>query len=259
MDADKYVLRLSGHPNRSRDRISPPLTENVSRKHRKSPEWKWKRAPFSISHLYANCYSSASAGVISSGFLKTKGRGLVQKEARPTILIVVLGILVVFALGYLLYQSDQMEMPESYATATAVLSSPTGKTVGKITFQQSENGVLIKAEAHSLSPGGHALSIHPVGSCSPDIRTAGRQINSTGDEQGLVATRLRTTPRATTCRTSTPGRTVSREPTFSAAVLRWSRMQRVPYSTLMARRLLSTKGRTLRRAEPIWEAGWPAG
>ena len=110
-----------------------------------------------------------------------------QKEARQTILIVVLGILVVFALGYLFYQSGQMEMPESYATATAVLSSPTGKTVGKITFQQSENGVLIKAEAHSLSPGGHALSIHPVGSCSPDIRTAGRQINSTGDEQGLVS------------------------------------------------------------------------
>ena len=109
-----------------------------------------------------------------------------NQQTRPTILIVVLGLVVVFALGYIFYQSDKMEMPESYATATALLSSPTGETVGKVTFQESPKGVLIMAEAQGLSPGGHALDIHQVGSCMLDYLPAKTHFDPTSGEHGFV-------------------------------------------------------------------------
>ena len=109
-----------------------------------------------------------------------------NQQTRPTILIVVLGLVVVFALGYIFYQSDKMEMPESYATATALLSSPTGETVGKVTFQESPKGVLIMAEARGLSPGGHALHIHPVGTCALEFFPSKSIFDPTSGEQGFV-------------------------------------------------------------------------
>ena len=90
-----------------------------------------------------------------------------NKEPRPIALIVVLGVVVAGAVGLMFYQSEGMNMPEMYATATAVLAAPSGEKVGEITFMESANGVLIKAEARGLSPGGHALTIHPVETCSP--------------------------------------------------------------------------------------------
>ncbi len=109
-----------------------------------------------------------------------------QKETRPTILILVLGLVVLFALAYLFYQSGKVDMPEAYATATAVLSSPTGETVGKVVFQESPKGVLIMAEARGLSPGGHALHIHRVGTCSSGISASRDHIDSSDAEHELL-------------------------------------------------------------------------
>ena len=109
------------------------------------------------------------------------------QQTRPTILIVVLGLVVIFALGYIFYQSDRMEMPESYTTATAVLSSPTGETVGKVIFKESPNGVLIMAEANGLSPGGHALHIHSIGSCGRGVSHAQYHFDPTSGEHGFVS------------------------------------------------------------------------
>ena len=109
-----------------------------------------------------------------------------SQQTRPTILIVVLGLILVFALGYLFYQSDRSELPKAYTTAMAELSSPSGETVGKVTFKQSANGVLIMAEASGLSPGGHALHIHPMGTCASDFFPAGMRFNPTSGRHGFV-------------------------------------------------------------------------
>ena len=40
--------------------------------------------------------------------------------------------------------------------------------------------------AHGLSPGGHALTIHSVGSCTPNPGSAGGHFSSTGQTHGLA-------------------------------------------------------------------------
>ena len=109
-----------------------------------------------------------------------------QQETRPTILIAALGLVVGVALVLLFYPLGGRDGSLPYATATAMLASPTGETVGKVTFQQGENGVLVMTEAHGLSPGGHALSFHSVGSCTPGLAAARGHFASPRETQGPV-------------------------------------------------------------------------
>ena len=109
-----------------------------------------------------------------------------QRETRPTILIVALGLVVSVTLALLFYQPEERDETGTIDTATALLANHYGETVGRVTFQQGENGVLVKAVAHGLSPGGHALTIHSVGSCTPNLGSAGGHFSSTGQTHGLL-------------------------------------------------------------------------
>ena len=109
-----------------------------------------------------------------------------HQESRPIILICALALVVAATLGLLIFQPATMKNPDSYGTATALLETPAGENVGKITFQQAENGVLVKAEAHGLPLGGHAMTIHTVGSCTSNPAATGGHFTTSTPGRVLV-------------------------------------------------------------------------
>ena len=72
------------------------------------------------------------------------------------------------------------------ASATAVLASPTGSPMGTVTMTQWPAGVLVAAEVHDLTPGGHAFVIHAIGACTPDFNAAGDHFNPEDTEHGFI-------------------------------------------------------------------------
>lgn len=55
----------------------------------------------------------------------------------------------------------------------ASLQTETGQSAGTVTFEQTDNGTLIKARLEGLSEGRHAVHIHEKGACEPDFSAAG--------------------------------------------------------------------------------------
>ena len=64
--------------------------------------------------------------------------------------------------------------------------SPGGAAAGTVTFLQTANGVLIRADLEGLAPGGHAFVIHETGACTPDFDAAGDHFNPSGADHGFV-------------------------------------------------------------------------
>ncbi|MEE4206457.1 MAG: superoxide dismutase family protein, partial [Erythrobacter sp.] len=48
-----------------------------------------------------------------------------------------------------------------------------GEPAGRVMFEQTDHGVVIKARLMNLSPGEHGFHIHETGACSPDFKAAG--------------------------------------------------------------------------------------
>ncbi len=110
-------------------------------------------------------------------------------ETRPTILIVALGLVVSVTLALLVFQPGVEGEPEPSLTATALLISPGGMPMGKVTLEQSADGVLVQAEAHGLSPGGHAISVYAVGSCMPGHSAAGEAVKISEADSSRISLR----------------------------------------------------------------------
>jgi Cu-Zn family superoxide dismutase len=59
------------------------------------------------------------------------------------------------------------------------------ETMGKVTFSQKADGMLIIADVKGLSPGKHGFHIHEYGDCSqPDGKSAGGHFNPTSKNHG---------------------------------------------------------------------------
>ncbi|MDE2837162.1 MAG: superoxide dismutase family protein [Chloroflexota bacterium] len=97
------------------------------------------------------------------------------------IIVAIVGIFVL-----LTFRSEEAAQPQVGLTAEAALESPSGGSMGTVTFRQASSGVLIMADVKGLAPGGHAFIIHETGSCSPDFGAAGDHFNPTDAEHGLV-------------------------------------------------------------------------
>ena len=98
-------------------------------------------------------------------------------------------IIVLIVMGALLLanvRSGEATQSTVGLTAEAALVSPSGNTVGRVTFRQVAAGVLIMAEATGLAAGGHAFVIHETGACTPDFDAAGDHFNPTEVEHGLA-------------------------------------------------------------------------
>ena len=76
--------------------------------------------------------------------------------------------------------------PDIGATASAVLHSPEGETLGTVSFTQGPEGVLVAADVEGLAPGGHAINIHAVGVCTPDFTAAGDHFDPSENYSGFV-------------------------------------------------------------------------
>lgn len=70
--------------------------------------------------------------------------------------------------------------------ATAQLVSSTGVPVGKATLTQVADGLLLRVEAQTLSPGLHGIHLHSVGKCEgPKFESSGGHWNPMARQHGL--------------------------------------------------------------------------
>lgn len=71
-------------------------------------------------------------------------------------------------------------------TAEAVLSDAQGRVLGKATFTQRPEGVLIRLQASNLPPGVHGFHIHDRSEChGPEFASAGGHFNPEGKAHGF--------------------------------------------------------------------------
>ena len=108
------------------------------------------------------------------------------REMRSTVIIVSFGLVIAALLGLLIVRYGAADEPQIGLKATAVLTSPTGESIGAVGFTQTSTGVLVAAEAKGLEPGGHAFIVHAVGSCAPDFSAAGGHFNPEGARHGFA-------------------------------------------------------------------------
>ncbi len=102
------------------------------------------------------------------------------------IFLVPIAIVVIAAVFLLITRSGGDPEPTVGLTAAATLESPSGDTIGTVTFRQVAAGVLVAVEARGLAPGGHAFIIHETGACTPDFDAAGDHFNPTDAEHGFI-------------------------------------------------------------------------
>ncbi len=77
----------------------------------------------------------------------------------------------------------------SGAEATAVIkgTTPGSQVSGRVTFQDSPEGLKVKAEVDHVSPGKHGFHIHEFGSCADEGKAAGGHFNPDKVSHGLLA------------------------------------------------------------------------
>lgn len=70
------------------------------------------------------------------------------------------------------------------ATATARMTGADGSDMGTVTIEQGPHGLIIQANVHGLTEGGHGFHIHAIGSCEPDFKAAGGHLDLDGQSHG---------------------------------------------------------------------------
>ena len=105
---------------------------------------------------------------------------LIAVPLTPVVILLAVGLFFIAA------RSGETHKPTPDLMAEAALESPDGDPVGTVAFRQTATGVLIMAEVNGLSPGGHALIVHEVGTCTPDFSAAGDHFNPEDAEHGFI-------------------------------------------------------------------------
>ena len=99
---------------------------------------------------------------------------------------VFLSITLTLVIFYTLSSFEQKRMLESTRKAEANIEAKSGSQVsGKVTFEERDGEVTMKARIRGASPGNHAIHIHVEGDCSAENgSTAGGHWNPTGEDHG---------------------------------------------------------------------------
>ena len=108
-------------------------------------------------------------------------RNLTAGIAVVVVAAVVAGILAALALRTNTAASNTVS-----ATAEAALVSVSGETMGTVVFREEPDGVLVAADLHGLTPGGHAIAVHAMGACTPDFSAAGDHFHAAEKRWTLV-------------------------------------------------------------------------
>lgn len=76
--------------------------------------------------------------------------------------------------------------PASGETATAMLKTADGKSVGEAKVMQTASGLDLVLDVNGMPPGNHGVHIHATGQCdAPDFKSAGGHWNPTNKSHGL--------------------------------------------------------------------------
>ena len=72
------------------------------------------------------------------------------------------------------------------ARATAEFVDTEGNSIGTASLVQGPTGVLIHLRVSGIAPGGHAIHIHSIGTCTPDFKASAGHINIHNRKHGLL-------------------------------------------------------------------------
>lgn len=100
----------------------------------------------------------------------------------PFVVLAALGVLTSCSSG----KSDSAPKPVS-STATAMLMSSAGQTLGEVRVQDSDKGVLVTFDLANVPTGTHGIHLHMVGSCTPTFEAAGAHFNPTSKTHGQLS------------------------------------------------------------------------
>lgn len=75
-------------------------------------------------------------------------------------------------------------------SAVANVKGVDGNRLGKVSFSQTAEGVLLQVQLEGLKPGVHAIHIHETGKCEgPDFKSAGGHFNPDNVSHGFLVGR----------------------------------------------------------------------
>jgi Cu-Zn family superoxide dismutase len=78
----------------------------------------------------------------------------------------------------------------SSVSAAANMKGFDGNGLGKVSFSQTTEGVLLQVQLEGLKPGVHAIHIHETGKCEgPDFKSAGGHFNPDNVSHGYLVGR----------------------------------------------------------------------
>ena len=152
---------------------------------------------------------------------------------------VIMVIAIVGILAFLIFRAGEAAPPKVGLTAEAALESPSGDSMGTVTFRQAASGVLIMADVKGLTSRAATPSLStrsarvrltlapPATTSTPPMRNTALSIRP-----GSVANRVKDT--AATCPISTPHPTVLHAPTSLRLESHWTQTCAIPYLTRMA-------------------------
>ncbi len=72
------------------------------------------------------------------------------------------------------------------STATAMLVSSGGQTLGEVRVQDADKGVLITFDLTNVPTGTHGVHLHAIGKCAPAFDAAGAHFNPMNKTHGLL-------------------------------------------------------------------------
>lgn len=96
---------------------------------------------------------------------------------------------------YLLFAALSFSLAIALADSTSVsavahVKGVEGDGLGKVSFSQTAEGVLLQAQLDGLKPGVHAIHIHETGKCDgPDFKSAGGHFNPDNVSHGFLVGR----------------------------------------------------------------------
>ena len=94
---------------------------------------------------------------------------------------VVVGILLLIFL-----MTNRSASTHADLSATASMMSRSGDAMGTVAFRQQGDDVVVALDVTGLSPGGHAVAVHAMGSCSPDFVAAGDHFEVVPSRAGFI-------------------------------------------------------------------------